>query len=113
MESPDDRVSPLELTCAQWLLEACLRCTCVDQCLQASMYDIHANEDICDFKRVVCYESVILTIGLVDFFTGFLYLPFCESRTNGLTDFFIGLFAFLETLLESRCPNCMARVKQD
>ena len=98
MESPNDSLPCFTIRaymCTVVVVEACLHCTCVDKMLIGSMYDTHANEDICDFKRGVCHESVILTIGLADFFTGFLYLLFCESQTNGLAAFFIGLFSFL------------------
>ena len=30
--------------------------------LNKSMYDTHANEDICDFKRGVCHKPVPVTL---------------------------------------------------
>lgn len=57
------------------------------------MYDTHANEDICDFKRGVCHKPLTLT--------------------NFLVDFFLDYFLVWKFLLESRCLSCMARVEQD
>ena len=62
--------------------------------LTESMYDNHANEDVCDFKRGVCHKPVTHTILFVDFLS---------------TVCFIFLFG---TPLEIQMPrSCMASVK--
>ena len=62
--------------------------------LAGSMYDIHANEDICDFKRGVCHKPVILT--------NIFAVVFWRI-----------IFPFWKPFLESKCPSCMASVEQD
>ena len=55
------RFHSLEHTCGfMYVLYMCCQRVVYTK-LAGSMYDIHANEDICDFKRGVCHKPVILT----------------------------------------------------
>ena len=55
------RFHSLEHTCGfMYVLYMCCQGVVYTK-LAGSMYDIHANEDICDFKRGVCHKLVILT----------------------------------------------------
>ena len=66
-------------------------CTCVDIIkLTESMYDNHANEDVCDFKRGVCHKPVTASYLFADFFITMIFVlsfwkyPSCNLNAQEL-----------------------------